>query len=138
MRLDELNTLHLELLELRKIKDEQKLVLATTDRKIDEIESKIIIGMESNELKSYKNKYGQLTISQRFSVKLPQSPEAWEIFWSYLSENGIEEALKTVNHMKLNSWYREEMENAKARGDIDWHPPGLEQPGFQPILSVRS
>lgn len=119
--------------EITSVKEIQK----TLNTEYDEVERKLLTALQEQNLQSFKCEWGSFSIVKRFSVKQPQTPEQWHDFWAYLQQIGAEEALKTVNSQRLNSWYKGELEAAKERGDFDFHPPGLPEPSVSEYISVR-
>lgn len=117
--------------------NELKRELDTCKAELEDKKKSLLTLMESQELDSFKNENGNFIVGRRFTVKLPKTPEQWESFWDYLKERGHYDALVTVNSQRLNSWYKQELDRAKEEGDIDWHPPGLEEPSAQVYLQVR-
>jgi len=100
-------------------------------------ERSLLQAMEDADLDSFKNEHGSFSIGRRTSVKLPSSPEQWDMFWDYLSETGAEGALKTVNSARLNAWYKQEYEIAVEEGNIDFSIPGIEEPTISEYISMR-
>jgi hypothetical protein len=85
---------------------------------------------------SIKTDLGKIVVKKRFSVKKPQGEDMIK-FLDYLKSTGHYEGMRTVDSRTLNAWYSEQLENAKARGDIDWHPPGLGLPSFEDYISLE-
>ncbi len=111
--------------------------LAGIQKELDDCKLKMIAHLKAAGLTNFKSPLGTVAVSSRFSVRLPASNDHWNEFYDYLKEIGQYEDLRTVNSQRLNSWYKEQMEQAKQRGDIDWHAPGLEAPSAMETLSVR-
>lgn len=107
------------------------------NQEYSKVERELITLLEEQNLQSFKCEHGAFSIVKRFSVKQPKSPEAWEAFWEHLRSIGAEGALKTVNSQKLNSWYKGEIEAAKARGELGLQVPGLEDPSVSEYISMR-
>lgn len=95
-------------------------------------------------LKKYnKEKYhvsgcGTISITKRYSWKIPQDMAAKEKFFAYLQSKGIFMQLVGVNSATLNKFCKDELEVAKADGRVDWNPDGLEAPTLSEKLTMRS
>lgn len=137
MSIEEINLLHERILVNRTEYEQQRQALAAFKEQLDQDENRLLVLMESAGLKSYKGAFGQVVVTHRFNVKLPATPDDWTALWKYLEERGHAEALKTINYQRLNGWYKEELERAKERGDLDWQPPGLAPPTTDTGLSFR-
>lgn len=135
--LGELNALHAKILELDAEADRRKAALAEVQDELDLRKTEMIAALTAANLTSYRGERGQVVLSKRFTVKLPQSPDDWQKFWGYVQERGHYEALRTVNHQRLNGWYKAELDAAVERGEIDFHPDGLPPPFHQDVLSLR-
>lgn len=132
----DLAALHGQIVEQRRLIELAKEALGGLNKTLDELETKMIWALEKTELKSFRSVHGQVTVAKRFTVRLPKSPEDWEQFWGFLKETGRYESMRTINHQRLNGWYKEELEAAKDAGEL-FQPPGLEPPSFQEILQLR-
>jgi hypothetical protein len=95
-------------------------------------------------LKKYnKEKYhvtgcGTISITKRYSWKIPQDLAAKEKFFAYLQSKGIFMQLVGVNSATLNKFCKDELEVAKAEGRVDWNPDGLEAPTLSEKLRMAS
>lgn len=128
---------HERILKLREELESQKLVCSKIQAALDEEEGLMMDDMKAANLTSFRSAAGQVVLTKRFTVKLPQSPEDWRAFWAYLDSIGHAEALKTVNHQRLNGWYKAELDAARERNDFDWAPPGLQPPTTMDVLQLR-
>jgi hypothetical protein len=132
-----LEELHRDLVGLQRQADALEVEHKKKSAEVEELKRKILQALEDQGLKSVKTPVGMLVRTTRFSVKLPSEPTDKEKFYEHLKANGAYEALRTVNYQALNSWYKQEMEAAKERGDLDFEIPGLAPPSSVDLLQVR-
>lgn len=135
--ISELSALHEEILRLDEKAESAKQAYLAELELANQARAKLMTMMESAQLTNFRSSHGQVVLSQKFSVRLPADPESWDSLWGYLKERGHYETLRTINHQRLNGWYKAELDAAKERGDIDLQIPGLAEPSFMPILSFR-
>lgn len=102
-----------------------------------ENEAKIINLLNEFKMPSIKNEFGNFIISNRFTVQTPKTPEEKSAFFSYLKELGIFDELISVNSQTLNGWYRQEMDAALDRGEVNFMVPGIAEPKMVQTLSLR-
>lgn len=133
-----LTDLQHRIIEAQANKEAAKLELKRTGDVLDKLEAQMIAAMEESGLSNFRSELGQVVLSNRFSVRLPQTPEDWDLFWAFTQKHGHYEALRTVNSQRLNAWYKAEMEAAKSRKEIDFEVPGLMEPTVQQVLSLRA
>lgn len=132
-----LSSLHKEILDLREAKstiDKQGKEVAA---KIDEAEAKLMQHLKDMQLDGFKSPHGAVSLVKKFSVRLPQGSDEWEKFYAYLKTKGHYDGMITVSSQRLNAYYREELEQARVRGDIDFAIPGLAEPSVHETLSFR-
>lgn len=117
-----------------------KEVLAPLRERVEELDSKILAQLDTEEISSYKSKRGTVTRSRHYQVKVPNSIEQKENFFGWLRDKGKEVYWKytTVNSQALNSLHKEQMALAVEAGDIEFKIPGLEPPMMHVRLSKRS
>ena len=97
--------------------------------RLKELESKIQVAMDTLDMEKIPVKgFGTYFRKSNFSVKVPKSEVEREAFFGYLKERGIFENMVTVNSMTLNAWFKQEMEAAVEKGDVDFKIPGIEEP----------
>lgn len=133
----DLNNLAGEIAELRS----QEALASQGKKKITEAletaETKMIELLTGAGLTKFDSAFGKVVISHRLSVKTPKTPEDREAFYNRLKEQGLYEAMISVNSQTLNSYYKEEFEKAKERGDDDFEIPGIREVTMNPILSFK-
>ena len=121
--------------ELRDIEAELSASKKKITEELEALEMTAINALIEAGLKSYPAPSGMLTVTYRTSVKTPKTPEEKESFYSYLKDKGDYDNLISVNSMKLNSYYKEQMALAIERGDQDFKIPGIEGVTVTPGLS---
>ena len=122
---------------LRAEKDSVNKILKALNEDLTKAERSMIEAMNSQEMDSFKCAHGAFGISRRFTVTTPKSPEDKEAFFEYLRKKGEFDSMISVNSRTLASWYKEEVEAAKSRGEMDFVVPGLKDAGISEYLSVR-
>lgn len=134
--LQEINELCAEIIAEKERKKEAETVASNHESRIKELETKLMLLFEENELTSYVSPSGRFTIAQKESVTTPKDAESKEKFFEYLKEKGIYWDFVTVNSQKLNGFYREEREEFMKRleaGEVDgfdFNIPGIGEPSI--------
>lgn len=124
------------LIEKRAEEKRAKEILQTISKGVADIEAEILQRLEAEDLLSVKTTAGNISVSRRFNVRLPDSPEKYEEFWEWAKRNGHYEHLRSLNSQRLNSWYKAELEAARIRGDLEFQVPGLGGESVQTYLSL--
>lgn len=119
--------------EIEALEEKQKEL----NEKLKGIKASMIFKLKEMGVNSFKHATCQVIQTTKISVKNPQTPEEKEKFYNYLKEKNIFENMVSVNHMSLNSWYKEEIEAAKAAGNFDFKIPGLGEPTIFEDISFR-
>lgn len=140
--LEVMNTLAEEISRLREREKELADQKSEVSRELEEKEAKVIELLMSNDLTSYKAPEGLMSISFRTSVRQPQGEQVPIWIQSLVKKFGsleaaIQAGMLTTNSMKLNSFYKEEMELARERGETDFQVAGLTEVKISPTLSFR-
>lgn len=135
MEISELQNLCKDVFAQREVTDQAKKIYSEENEKLEALEAKLLAALEENKLKSFQSEFGKIETRQRMSVKIPQA-ENRELFFNYLKEKGQFDALITVNSATLNSWYKQENENAINNKKM-FYVPGLEMPTATTILVLK-
>lgn len=98
------------------------------DSEAESLRMSILNELELQGVDSFKGSVGSVSIGHRFSVKAPKDELSKRAFKDFLESHRAFESLWTINHQTLNSWYKEMVEEAKARGEM------LEIPGINPTM----
>ena len=92
---------------------------------LEACEARMIEMLTESNLKTYKSEAGTATVVARSSVKLPQSPEDIAALAEYARSRHRYDQLFKPNSQSLNSFWREEFEEAQAKGASDYNMPGV-------------
>lgn len=103
----------------------------------NEISAEIMALLTESKKTSWQTPIGNFILSNRFTVPTPKDPEQKQAFFSYLKQKGIFEDLVSVHSQTLNAWYRQELDAALDKGDVNFKVPGLEDPKYVQTLSIR-
>lgn len=107
-------------------------------KRLDELERKMLLIMEETDRdKIHVKGHGTLYIMNRFTVQTPKSLEDKRALFHYLSDKGIFDEMVSVNSQTLNSFYKTEMEQAIAEGNVDFKIPGVGDPVHSKKLCVK-
>jgi hypothetical protein len=130
----EIDVMITELEELRNLADARKVEYSAAYENANQKEYEILAELEKQGLTSFKGNKGLVTISTRYSVKMPKDMEVKEQLRKALGDETFM-ALWSINHMSLNSWFKQRVEEAKVKNEY------LDLPGLEPtsdkILSFR-
>lgn len=122
--------------QLRQELDELDAQKKARNEALTKLNETIVFHMKENEKTSYNGKHCQIIVKNNFGVKIPKGDDKFK-FFEHLKETNEFEALATVHHATLNSWYNEKLEAAKASGTFDFRIPGLSMPTLFQSLSYR-
>jgi hypothetical protein len=132
IELNELKTLCLEMFKqkaaVQKIKDEKSL----EEKKLKELQESIIDHLEAHDLKTFDTGFGKVTRKNQPYAKITDKAALSD----FLKDRGIYEDLVTFNAATMNSFYKEEMEKAKAEMNLDFQVNGMEITSNRKTLSV--
>ena len=108
------------------------------DKELYEKELKIQAYLEqSNKTKYSVDGIGTFNVVNRFTYKIPRTPEAKEKFFTYLKGLGVYDDLINVNSQTLNAFCKEQMEKARDAQDFNFTVPGLEEPTLSKKVQLR-
>ena len=120
--LKELDDLCDSLVDMKAVKDAQKDELAKTDKKLKEIEMKIVEVLEKHEKTEYSTPHGRFSIKGRTYYKMVDKDEAMQ----WLKDNGKFDDLASVNANTFSSYVNGVIEEKRNDGDFAFMPPGVE------------
>ena len=137
-----------ELTELVQKLYEQKAVCENMDerlkaerKKLEGLKLDCIKSLEAAEIDKYSVPgFGSVFRQKKYSVKVPKSPDDKLALFKYISKVKGEDVLfnlQTIHSATLNSFYKEEREDAIAREDINWALPGVAEPDIYFTLGTR-
>lgn len=93
--------------------------------------------LKADGLDNFRSKVGLLSISHRKSVKTPKTDQDKAALYAYLKELGMYDRMISVNSQTLNSFYNDQFEQAKERGETDFEIPGLNEVTITETLSFK-
>ncbi len=121
----------------------QRAVCAEIDGKLKEenkkkmiLESKCVAYLKELKMDSHRTPIGTMYVIEKWTVKTPQSDEEKKAFFDWCTELGIYYKYASVNSQSLNSLYKEQAEEAKARGEF-LNMPGIGSPSLHESLGFR-
>ncbi len=122
--------------ELDDIKRDQ---VSPRQKKLEEVEGKILEYLAILEKTSYKSDFGTVVRQNRYSVLTPKTVEQKKAFFLWLKEKGedVYWQYTSVNSNSLNALYKEELEIAKENGDLQFSLPGIGEPTVMTSLAKR-
>jgi hypothetical protein len=136
--LEELDLLCLEYSKKRQALEALKAEVTEREKELYETEIKIQAYLEqSNKTKYSVDGIGTFNIVNRFTYKIPRTPEAKEKFFTYLKELNVYDDLINVNSQTLNAFCKEQLEKARDRQDFNFTVPGLEEPTLSKKVQLR-
>lgn len=135
--LAEMNGLAASIAQLRDEEDAASQVKKKATQALEAVETRMLTLLLENNLQNYKAPAGLCSVTARTSVKTPKTPQEKQALYDYLKAQGRFDDLISVNSATLNSYYKEEFELAKERGDDDFKIPGLTEVTVTPNLSFR-
>lgn len=118
--------------------DEEKV--SEKRKKLEGMKAQSVLAMKEHDRTSYKSDVGTISITEKWSVNVPQTPEDKKALFNHFKEKGQEVLWKyaTVNSNSLNSYFLAEWEAAKERGEgMGFTLPGLQEPKLFETLSMR-
>lgn len=120
---DQIGALEAEADKIKKVRDNTKARVLT-------------IFQEFNKT-SYRTGRGIIVRQKRFTVAHPKDPEKKAAFYGFLKEQGVFEDMVSVHSQTLNSWYKEQMDEAIKAGNVDFAVPGVDEPKMVETLVLR-
>lgn len=116
--------------------------LEEASKKMEGLKLDVMKMMEAGDLQKFPLPgYGTVYRQQSFSVKTPKTPQDKEKLFTWIKETKGEDVLDnllSINSMTLNSLFKEELEQAKERGDVNWAMPGVGVPEVYYKLGMRN
>lgn len=133
----EMNELADKIAQLRDDESAASDVKKKITANLEAAENRMVELLLENNLTSYRAPSGLAGLSFRTSVKTPKTPEQRKAFFDFLKSIGRYDELVSVNSQSLNSFYKEQLELAKEKGQDDIEIPGLTEVTINPNLSFR-
>lgn len=95
---------------LRQEIDEIEEIVSEKQKKKKEFEGRLIEIMKELSLDKFVGKFGKVELREVNYVTLPATEEAQIEFFNYLKETNQFDMLASVHHQKLQSWYKNKIE----------------------------
>lgn len=134
LRFDEMAS---ELADLKETIENIEAEAAPHKKKFELIKSRMLDLMKELDRKSHKTSRVKLERREQWRVKMPESPEAKEEFFNFLKSRDLFEDYATVPSPALNSFFKDEMSQAKKDGNFDFKIPGIGEPTVSEFLVVK-
>lgn len=122
-----------ELYKQRGVVEEYKERLAEQQNVFDDLKSQVIMYLNENNLDKFVT--DDVTISKVDKLNVSMTDK--NVFFKYLKEKGLFESMATINYNTLNSYYKNELENAVKEGRLDFKIPGVEEASVFTNVSIR-
>lgn len=109
-------------------------------KQLEGMKAQCVLALKEHGRDNYKTPSGTISITEKWSVGVPQTPEDKKALFNYFKEKGPEILWRyaTVNSNALNSYFLAEWEVAKERGEgMGFVLPGLQEPKLFETLSMR-
>jgi hypothetical protein len=132
--IDDMNTQVAKIAEMRVKEEELSRAKKEVTEALELEERKMMEMLEASGMTSYKSPFGQVVLAFRTSVKTPKLPEEREAFFQWLRDKGLYDTMISVNSNSLNSLYKNELEEARDRGEVDFSIPGISGVSITPQL----
>lgn len=108
------------------------------DEKLATLEGKMMETLTALGRDSFQSKVGTFYKTHKMSFRLPKDPSDKEAYFKYLQNQGVYDAMVTVNSMTHNSYCKQQFEIAQAEGKgLDFKIPGVGEPTILENLSFR-
>lgn len=133
----DLNALIEQGYQLKKLIEEQENTAKRLREDLLKMQNQILEKMKELNLTSMKHRDCTVIKTSRFTVKNPSTAEEKKAFFDYLQQKNIFEDMVSVNSMRLNAWYKEEIEAAIQSGNFGFKVPGLAEPTAFETISFR-
>ena len=111
--------------------DEQKKEL---NKQLEKEKQEVLEHLKASDLKNFDFGEGKVIAVDKFNVSVADKYALAD----HLKTLGRFDDLYTFNYNSINSYYKEEMENAISKGDMDFQIPGLSEPKYYQMLQIRS
>ena len=121
---------------IKEEKDVLKKALKGVEERLVEAQQQVIAYLEQFGKTKYLANAGNVHITERRSVRLPQGEDK-KAFFDFLDSKGVLFDMVHMNSRTLQSFYKEEMNAALDAGNIDFQVPGIEEPVAVKTLTMK-
>ena len=123
--------------EIKKQKDALDKQKKTLNLELTELQTKVGIELERNEINSIKSPNCSFSYKDVQYFKVPQLETQKEEFFNYLKEKQVYGHLVSVGSQVLQSFCKSEIELKDEMGEYDFEIPGIELGDAQHKYSMR-
>ena len=134
MEITQLKDLCLQMKTQRDIVDDFDKKKKEAQKELDKMQGEILEHLRLADLKNFDFGEGKVIMATKFNVSVADKYTLAE----YLKREGRFDDLFTFNYQTINSYYKEQLEAAKERQDLDFKIEGLTEPQAYEYLQVRS
>jgi len=135
-KIAEMNELAATIVELRDKEKEASNAKKVVTAQLEIAENRALALLEGHGLKQYRAPSCLLSLAFLTSAQTPKTPESKAALFQYLKSINRYDDMVSVNSQTLNSFYKEQLELAKERGEDDLKIPGITEVKVLPRLSV--
>lgn len=111
----------------RKDYEFKKKLATEANKQLVKMQMEHIAVLQELDKVKYQSASGTFSYRPEESFKVPSTPEDRKLFFDYLKEKGIFDAMITVNSRTLNAFAKEEGVIQEGQGNFDFEIPGLEK-----------
>jgi hypothetical protein len=134
----DLDDLNLAIFQQREKIEQMEAAVKEENKLLQRMEAKLVAYLKELGRDKYQSPYGTVSITERYTYKLPASDEDRAKFFEYLKGLGVFDRLITVNHQTLNSFAKEQQKIAEEEGrGFDFSIPGIGAPSLYETLNIR-
>jgi len=137
MQIEDLDALCMKIQEAREVVKDLGEQKKSAQSHVDRLEYELLEFLKETNRKNYSGPNGLFYINHRMSVKVPKEEEKRKEFFWYLREKGIYDNMITVNSATLNAFYKDEIDAARERGDVDFAMPGIGEPTVSEVIAFK-
>lgn len=136
MKIEEMNDLIHQLGEAEAAVQVCKNELNALSAKAEEIRTTIFQTLVDAKMDKFAGTNGTVSVATRYQVKMPKDYAVKAELKDYLQKHDAFDAMWSINHQTLNSWFKAEMQNAQEDG-VYLDIPGLEPTSEQYLMFRR-
>lgn len=122
---DKIDSWHKAKAEIKRLESELEDALSPLKEQLSKAEKEILQVMEAMELDRFDGTIGKISLVTFDYVSNPATEEAKKQFFDYLKSEGIFDEMVSVHYQKLNSFYKNKLEEATEKQEA-LNIPGLE------------
>lgn len=110
-QLSEVSDLTEKFLKLKKqIEAIEEEMIAPLSKEVQQVQGKLLSLLESNNLKKFSSPAGSVNVVVEKTVAMPKGDDKFD-FIDYMREIGEWDAMASIHHPTLNSWFKEKVKD---------------------------